>query len=291
MRALLPPAAMVLACTCWAFGTVGIKALVDDLASTEIAFLRFAASALVLWLIVALTGRLKRVRGAGRAPFIMGICEPFLVSMLLIGGMAYSSATHAVVLWAISPTVAPVMGRVFLGERIGVTIWIGAALALTGAFVLVGGNTLGATSLIGDAMFILSVFVSCLNQVLGRKVATGGGDPMVTSAMQITVAMVLALVAMPAIGGSPLPAMTPGIFVLVISLGVFANGLPFVLYNYALRTVPVARMGLFLPMVAPIGTLLAAVWLAEPVTGNALAALALMLTGAFLPQVTQRRTR
>lgn len=289
---LLPMAGLVLATLCWGYGVVGYKALVNAVPPAEIVFVRFAAGGLALWLLVVATGRLKRVRQAGWRPMVMGSIEPFLISMMMIAGARYTSGTHIVVLWALAPTIAPLFARAVLKEPIGVPVMVAAAIAAAGAVVLVAGEW-GEGMVVGDLIILASVFAGCANQLLSRVVATRAhGDPMATTALQLTSATLLSLAMMPVLGGSPAPDLGPYYYAILVSMGLAANALPFLLYNFAFRSMPVARVSLFLPLVSVFGTMIAALWLDEPLRPSILVALAMMLFAAFLPHIVdQLRSR
>lgn len=283
----LPTAVMLLSTFGWAFGNVGNKAALAYFDPFLLIALRFAASAVTLWLVLVVSGRLRRLRQVRPAQIFLGLVEPFTVGALLVLGVSMTSANHVVLLWALMPVASSILGQVVMKERPGSAVVAGAALAIAGSAVLVLGGPLTAGSLLGDALVILGVLIASFNQILVRRIAMGGADPTVTSTSQVSMSTVCAwLVVMTATPsqlsglGAPVEA-----WLLVAALGVFGSALPFIAYNYALRTMPMGRSALFMPMIAPQGAVLAALWLGETLSLNVIVALLLTLTGVLLPSI------
>jgi drug/metabolite transporter (DMT)-like permease len=283
----LPTAVMLLSTLGWAFGNVGNKAALAYFEPFLLIALRFAASAVTLWLVIVLSGRAARLRQVRPAQVMLGLVEPFTVGALLVLGVSLTSASHVVLLWALMPVTSTILGQLVMKERpSGAVVW-GAALAIAGSVVLVLGGPMTAGSLLGDALVVVGVLIASLNQILVRRIAMSGADPVVTSTSQVSMSAVCAwlavMIATPSdLSGLAAPAEG---WLLVTTLGVFGSALPFIAYNYALRTMPMGRSALFMPMIAPLGAALAAVWLGEPLSLNVIVALLLTLTGVLLPNI------
>jgi DNA polymerase III epsilon subunit family exonuclease len=279
--------AMLLAVTGWSFGVVANKFIVAAMGPAELAFVRFATAAAVFWLVLALTRQLRTVAQVGRLPFLMGVAEPALTGMLSIWGLLYTSATHGVVLWAIMPVLAPVMGWVVLRERIGWPVGFGAMLALVGTLILVVGDKVSEGSLFGDALIVASIVCSCANSLMARRIATRIGKPVTTTALQLSTGALIALLVATFIVGpdNNLPNLTTGQIAFAAIAGLVGNAVPFFLYNFAIRGLSIGRVSLFVPLVAPGGTAVAAIWLGEPIGPNLLLALAILLFAVFLPSL------
>lgn len=277
---------MLLATLFWSSTLIGNKILVDHLAISEVVLTRFGLAALLLWVMVALSGEILQVRRAGPRPVLMGLLEPGLTSVLFIWGQSYTSAAHATVFWALMPVMMPVLGRVVLGEALRPVLMVAAFLALCGTLILLFGGKDDGGSLKGDLLCILGVLCGCANQLLARRVAQSQGKPMMTTALQLTSGALLALAILLLIERpEEIRAIDQrgGVLALMLYLGFVASALPFFLYNYALRHIPVGRISLFPPLVAPMGAAMAVVFLGEPLTANILLAIAIILFAVFLP--------
>jgi drug/metabolite transporter (DMT)-like permease len=283
----LPVFAMLFAVLCWAFGNVGNKATLQWFDPFETGMLRFGLSALFLWLIVLATGRLAAVRRVSRWQLLLGLGEPFTVGTLLLWGVKFAPASHAVICLTLVPVLAPLLSRLVLKERLSAPVSAGAALGIAGVAVLVLGAPLQPGSLLGDGLMVMGMVVASVGQLFARRVASRGADPVVTTTLQITTAATLATVTWiiyaQARGFALLsPAPAHG-WVLVVAIALFGSALSFIAYNFALRSLPVGRVSIYFPLVAPVGALLAAGWLGEALGWNVITALVLTFTGAALP--------
>jgi drug/metabolite transporter (DMT)-like permease len=288
----MPIVAMLLAILCWSSALVGNKALLATFAVSQTAFVRLGIGALILWLLVAAAGQLRATRAIGRRPIFMGVLDPGLTTTLMVWGISLTTATHAALFWAAMPVMVPLLARVFLGEALRPVMAGAAALVVAGTGVLVAGSVAaGAGSVAGDLLCLAGVTSSSVNALVARRAATVRGLPMPTTALQLSVASLLALAALMVIERPPidLGAITAGEAGLALYLGVFGSAAPFLLYNYALRHLAAGATSLFAPLVGPIGAALAALTLGETVGLNVISAIVLILAGVFLPRLVDLR--
>lgn len=294
MAATLPLLAMLTACLLWSSSIVGNKFLLGHLAIAEAGLARFAVAALTVWLVVLLTGRIAKLRQIGWRQIAMGLLEPGMITVLFLWGQSRTTAVNAASFWALMPIIMPILGRLVLGEALRAVHLAAAVIAVAGVALLLDGQSrYGAGDLFGDMLCIAGVLCGAANQLIGRRVAQRGGDPLATSAVQITTAAVLLGAVLLLIERPTLRiAAAPGeVYAVILLLGAVASLGPLVLYNYALRHLPVARISLFPPLVGPIGASLSALFIGEAVGWRDAAAIAVILTGVFLPNLLQMARR
>ncbi|MFP6746043.1 MAG: DMT family transporter [Alphaproteobacteria bacterium] len=282
---MLPVLAMLLAAMLWASSMVGAKVAVADLAIAEVVSGRFLFAAALLWVLVLLTRQPVRLKQAKR-PLLMGMLDPGLVSLLIVWALQHTSAVNASVFWALMPLIMPIAGRLVLKETINPIVVAGALLAVTGAVMLVAVNqAAGEGNLFGDLLAVSGVLCAVASSLLARRVAQQQGRAMVTTAWQMTMALM--------VGGAALmvleqPAETvervgQGPLLLMLYLGMIATAGPFFLFNFAMRHLPVGRISLFASLVGPLSVPMAAVFLGETIQGLEIAAIAIVMLGVFLP--------
>jgi drug/metabolite transporter (DMT)-like permease len=282
---MLPVLAMLLAAMLWASSMVGAKVAVADLAIAEVVSGRFLFAAALLWVLVLLTRQPVRLKQAKR-PLLMGMLDPGLVSLLIVWALQHTSAVNASVFWALMPLIMPIAGRLVLKEAINPMVVAGALLAVTGAVMLVAVNqAAGEGNLFGDLLAVSGVLCAVASSLLARRVAQQQGRAMVTTAWQMTMALM--------VGGAALmvleqPAETvervgQGPLLLMLYLGMIATAGPFFLFNFAMRHLPVGRISLFASLVGPLSVPMAAVFLGETIQGLEIAAIAIVMLGVFLP--------
>jgi len=265
------------------------KLLLSHLATTQVNMLRFGIAALVLWGVVVATGQLGRIRRVGFKPVVLGLIDPGTVSLIFVTGLSLTKASHGLVLFALAPVLMPVLAFLVLREPIRRSTYGSAVLAIAGTLVLfLGADSGGGGSLTGDLICLGSVVLTSTSVLLARRVASGtGGNALPTTAVQLTMATLLPLMVELALPRTvPSVADVPThIWAIGVAMGIVGGALPFLLFNYALTTMPVGRASMFPPLVAPIGVVLATLLLGETLGLAVLVAIALLLTAVFLPNI------
>ena len=172
----------------------------------------------------------------------MGFIEPGLVTLLIVTGLTLTSAMTAALIFSLMPIIQPFTGRLILGEPVRPAVVIGAAIAIAGTAVFIAGQDAGTHSLLGDALVAAGMLCSCANQLLARRVAQRRGRPMAVSALQLTAAAGVGMCALLTID-RPDSVLGGGdrqnVVLTLVYLGVFASAVPFFLYNFSLRSLPV----------------------------------------------------
>src|SRR5262245_29520008 len=275
----------------WSSATPATKLAVTEITVTEFVAGRLMLAAGALWLIVALTRANVRLSQVGWRPLLMGILEPGLVTLVVSLGLTMTSPVNGSVFWSLTPLLMPVLGYFVLGERLEFAVMAAATLAFAATMLLVWGqNQHGGGSWIGDVCVAGGVIASAANALIARRTAQAGANPLVTSCWQLTSACVVAallLLVLPATGVHALEASQPALLALFY-LGLAVSGGVYILSNYALRHMPVGRMGLFSSLVGPVGTAISALLLGTKVSALDLAALAMVLGAVLLPSLIAR---
>ena len=291
---VLPTLAMLAAAFLWSSATPGSKFALTEIAVAEFVVIRLSLAAVALWLIVLATGTSARLRLVGWRPLVMGLLEPGLVTFLVSVGLTMTSPVSGSVFWGLTPLMMPILGRVFLGERIEIVVLVAASIAFGGTVILVWGQGHhGGGSVLGDIFVASGVLASTVNALLSRRNAQAGANPLVTSSWQLTSACCVAtllLFVMPPGATRAIDASIQSIAVLlylglVVSVGVY------ILSNYAVRHLPVGRMSLLGCLTAPLGATLSALLLGTYVSALDLFAVCLVIFAVALPSLVQRQSR
>src|SRR5262249_218046 len=153
--------AMLGAVSLWGSATPATKFAVTEIAVAEFVVIRLLLAAAALWLIVLATRTSARLRQVGWRPLVMGLLEPGLVTFLVALGLSMTSPVSGSVFWALTPLIVPILGRVFLGERLEILVLLAAAIAFSGTLMLVWGQSHhGGGSILGDLLVASGVFAS-----------------------------------------------------------------------------------------------------------------------------------
>ena len=287
--------AMLFAVCLWSSATPTTKLAVQEIAVGEFVAVRLVLAAITLWLIVIAMGANARLRGVvGWRPLVMGMLEPGLVTLVVSLGLTMTSPVNGSVFWSLTPLIMPVLGYLVLGERLEIAVLAAALIAFAATIVLVWGqNQHGGGNWIGDLFVAGGVLGAAANALIARRTAQAGANPLVTSCWQLTSAsMVATLLAffIPTTGVHVAQASLTALSALAY-LGLVVSGGVYILSNYALRHLPVGRMGLFSCLVGPIGTAMSALLLGTQVSSLDLLALAMVIGAVLLPTLIGYRAR
>jgi drug/metabolite transporter (DMT)-like permease len=286
----MPHLAMFVAMVLGASSFPAGKAAVAAMPASEILVIRFALAALILWCAVAVLRHTPGTRRFVTPAFLVGIVEPGLATNVVYWGLLSTTAVHATVIFALTPLVTSVMGRILLKETISPAVIVGAFFALVGTVLLVSDDPGRAGSLKGDLLCTLGLALISSAQVAIRHLVRRHADPLTVTANQITGGAVACLVIMVGfeswIGGVGWVAVPSGeIWLLIAYLAVIVSAALFFLNAYALSHIPVGQVGLYFVLLAPLGVPMAVILLGETVTRSDIAAIALVAGGVALPRM------
>jgi drug/metabolite transporter (DMT)-like permease len=286
-----PVLALVGAAAFWASALVGNKIVVADLAVSEVTASRFLLGAAFMWLLVLAFERRAALRSLkvaplsamGWGPVLMGAFEPGIAALFMVWGISLTSPVTATVMVGAMPILLPLLGR---------TIVFGAVLTMAGTVMLARGQmSHGGGTLTGDLLCATAIVLACLSQLLARRIAQTHGRPLVVTALQLSAAGLVGTVSLLVIeqpetyfGGA-----TTDTWLMVLYLGVVCSALPFALYNFALRTVPVALSGLYLALIGPFGAAMSVAVFGTQVTAEDAFAIAIVVAGVALPTLIDAR--
>jgi drug/metabolite transporter (DMT)-like permease len=282
---------MLAAVFLWSSATPGAKYALTEIALADVVLVRLSLAAAALWLIVLVTRTSASLLHVGWRPLVMGLLEPGLVTFLVSLGLTMTSPVSGSVFWGLTPLIMPLLGRVVLGERIELVVLVAAAIAFGGTLTLAWGqNHHGGGSVLGDICIASGVLASAVNALLSRRNAQAGANPLVTSSWQLTSACCVASLlpfALPSSAASRwIDASTQSIALLAY-LGLVVSSGVYILSNYAIRHLPVARMSLLGCLTAPFGAMLSAAVLGTEVNTLDMLALALVVGAVSLPSVVE----
>lgn len=290
----LPTLAMLAAVFLWSSATPGSKFVLAEVAVAEFVVVRLALAAAALWLIVLVTRARAGLRTVGWRPLVMGLLEPGLVTFLVSVGLTMTSPVSGSVFWGLTPLIMPLLGRIVLGERIEAMVVVAAAIAFGGTLVLVWGQSHhGGGSILGDLFVASGVLASAFNSLLSRRNAQAGANPLVTSSWQLTSAFCVAAVLLLAMPSGELRSTEAGnqTVAVLLYLGLVVSAGVYILSNYAVRHLPVARMSLLGCLTAPLGATLSAVLLGTQVSALDIGAVCLIIAAVALPTLLHLRQR
>jgi len=287
---VLSTLAMLAAVFLWSSATPGAKFALTEIAIADFVIVRLSLAAAALWLIVLATRTSASLARVGWRPLVMGLLEPGLVTFLVSLGLTMTSPVSGSVFWGLTPLIMPILGRVVLGERIEFVVLVAAAIAFGATLMLVWGQSHhGGGTVLGDICVASGVLASAVNTLLSRRNAQAGTSPLVTSSWQLTSACCVAsllLLVVPPSAQRVVEASLQSLAVLAY-LGLVVSAGVYILSNYAIRYLPVGRMGLLGCLTAPFGATMSAILLGTVVSTLDILALGIVIGAVALPTLVQ----
>jgi drug/metabolite transporter (DMT)-like permease len=287
--------AYVLVCTVWGSTYLFIRMGVEELPPLLFAGLRHLSAGLLLGAIVLARGlerpkswtELAWLASGGLFFFTLGNGGVVWAEQFVPSGVA-SVYVVTVVLWTVLADAIIPGGT----SRITARVVLGLVAGMAGALLLVGASPreLLSADLRGPVVLTLASMAWAVGTVLMKRRRTSA-SPFTVAALQMLAGGGTLTLAGLAAGEASSFHLTPTGAGVLAYLVVAGSLVGFGAYAYALRHMSAPALGTYAYANPVVAVLLGAVFLAEPITGRTLAAMALMLGAAAIIQFGGRMPR
>ena len=279
---------LIMACIFWSFNPVANKIALDEIAVPQLVFMRTFLSAILMLIVTLCMGYGFRLKQIGWRPFLLGILDPGLTSLLFVTSLTLVSASNTVLVMALMPFSQPIIARLVLKEEIQPSIWSGAILVLFGfSLFFLGENTITKDSLLGNVLLMIVFCLFTFSQLITRKIMLTKISTFVVTSSQMVSASVIVFLNLMFFGNLELPFRASSGTIMTFVYLVFSLAIPFFLYNQAMRHIPVGMASLFLVLIIPLGFLFAAIFTGEEITLFKTTGAVLVMIGVVLPHLLQ----
>ncbi len=206
------------------------------------AFLAYRFGSAAVLVAVIFRDRLRELGAAGwRAGALMGVflCAGYVFQTL---GLEHTSASNAGFITGLMVVFTPVLGAIFLGQRLPAVAWAAAVVSAAGLYLLSGAG--GGLELRGDGLVLLCA-IAFAAHILVTDRAVGDHDVGALLVVQLSVVGLICLAVAAGTGQLEVPrGLTVWSALLVTSL--VASALGFFVQTYAQRNAPPDRTALIL---------------------------------------------
>lgn len=267
LRGLLTAAAAAAFIVTWSSGFIIPAFATVDVAPLTLLVWRFVPLAIVLLLIVRVSGAAKGVTGRDvRTQALIGLFAQFGYCAAVYGAVATGIATGTVALIdAVQPLIVAVLVGPILGLRVRGSQWAGLALGAVGVLLVVRSQ-FGSSAAPPIAYLLPATAMVCLivGTFLQRRSAVQTGV-LVTLAIHVTVTAVL-LLAVSVATGSLVPPASASFWLAVVLTALFPTLAAYGLYWWLLRRVGITALQALLFLIAPATAIAGGILLGEPLT-------------------------
>lgn len=247
---------------------------------------RFAVTFLALNLMAVTRLAKLNLKGKNLAgPILLGILQPVLYFIFENYGLKYTTTSFTGMMAAISPVFATVLGALILKEKPSFRQWVCIAISVVGV-MLVSTGTGGQNTLLGCVCLVLAYLCGASYSLVSRKMA-GQFTPFELTYVMFALgfgfflggALVQHGAELPALMASALQETDFVIAVLYLSLASSVGA--FLLINYAMAWLPVARAAVFNNISTVVSVLAGVVVMKDPFSPISAAAFVIILAGVW----------
>lgn len=280
--------AQILSISVWSSGLIVQKSLTGIANPASILMVQFAGACIILWVGLALQGRLPRLDRRALISFCWGIMAPGMVLAFGLSGAARTDGVSVSLIWGLVPLLGPVLARIVLKEPLPWTFVAGGFISFAGLLLITANRqSIGASDMSGNALVFIGVLFAAGSHVVGRFLNRGEVPWYQTATLQVTGA---------AFATSCLTAWTgfridltsdPGSAWALAFLIFVMTVVNFLAFNLALSRIQAAWVSLYVSLAPAIGTLASVILLGTVVRPVDIAAIAVIMSGVALPHITR----
>ena len=283
---------IIAACLLWSMNPAANKLALEEIAVPQLVFMRAVFAAFILLLVSFIMGHRFRPKEIGWRPFLLGVLDPGLTSLLFVTSLTVLSASNTVLIMALMPFSQSVLGRVVFKEELRSSVLLGGTLAFSGIIIYFSGEAFNGADTVWGNSLLLSVFcLMAVSQIMTRKIMTTEIPAIQVTSSQMISASVVLFIYLIVFGDTELPLQASSGTMMTLLFLVFSMAIPFFLYNQAMRHLPIGTASLLLVMIIPFGFLFAAIFLGEEITLIKATGAILVMTGVAFPHFPQVRRK
>lgn len=213
----------------------------------------------------------------------LGIVGTFLYQLCFVGGVRRTSVANGSLIVGISPIVIALLSALAGHERIKPVRWVGVFLALGGLYLIVGrGADLSAQTLYGDALMLGGVLCWATYSVASQPILKRH-SALTVIGLTFSIGAVLYIVTMiPILLGVEWRAISLQSWGLMLASTLLALNLSYFIWYTGLKKLGGSRTSVYSYLTPVVAMVVAAVWLAEPVSANQLAGAGAVFAGLLI---------
>ena len=293
--------APLLAACLWGGMYVVSRASFDAIPPITLGLLRVIIGGLTLWLALKLTARRagkRRQKAEQRLPgdtwrFLLlgGTLAATIITQFW--GTALASAHDGALLTTITPVFVVPIAWLVLRERPGWRVLVGTGLALAGVVIVVASNAgsagIAGSSLLGDALLLISALCWALFTVLGAPVVRRRSALVASTYATLWCILLLAPIVPIELAERPIGTITFPLALAVLYLGWGATALAWYLWYKGVERLDAAVAAIFFFAQPLVGGLLSALFLGETLPPGFWLGGAVLASGIVLASIQNKK--
>jgi drug/metabolite transporter (DMT)-like permease len=280
----------------WAGNSIVGRAVTGDIPPLTLAFLRWSIALLILVLVAANDVRRDwpALLLAWRPTLILGLLGVGAFNALLYSGLAFTSASNALLIQAAIPTLVLLLDWLLFKDRPQLAQCLGTSISILGVAVVVLRGDLSSILMVqvgkGDALVLCAVVAWSLYTVGLRLRPEVSGKSFLAATFAVGVVSMAPLAAWENWRGLDIH-WSRGTVAAIAYVSVLPSLVAYMLFNNATAVVGPARAGHAIALMPLFGALLASTILGEPLLGYHWTGMGLIVMGMFLGAVRSTSSR
>lgn len=200
---------------------------------------------------------------------LLGVVGTFLYQLCFVAGVGRTSVGNSSLIIGISPVVIAVLSALAGHERIKPMRWAGVGLALFGLYLIVGRHVdLSGATWRGDALMITAVLCWSIFSVASQPILKRH-SALTVIGLTFSIGGALYLVAtMPILLAVDWRAVSTLSWALMLTSALLSLNLSYWIWYTGLKKLGGSRTSVYSYLTPIVAMIVAAVWLAEPISAN-----------------------
>jgi drug/metabolite transporter (DMT)-like permease len=218
---------------------------------------------------------------------VIGLVGHFLYQYLFIGGLARTTVANSSLMLAATPVVIALVSAVLGSERISPRHWAGAALSMTGIYVVVGHDVeLSGRGLTGDLMTAGAV-LCWAGYTLGARRLISRHSPVGVTGISMSIGTLLYVAVMwPHMRNVPWGDLAAGTWMAILYSSIFALLVAYTIWYAAVRQIGSARTSVYSNLIPLVAMATAVIFLDEPLGLSKILGATAVLVGVALTRIS-----
>ncbi|MBQ9950741.1 MAG: DMT family transporter [Clostridia bacterium] len=249
--------------------------------------LRFTVTFVLLNLLVVTRVLKLNLKGKNLAgPILLGVLQPVLYFILENYGLKYTTTSFTGMISALGPIFTTILGALILREMPNKKQWACICVSIAGVLMVSLKAGSGENTFLGCSCLIAAYFSGAFYSLLSRKLS-GKFSAFELTYIMFTVGFVFFLgLAFFQNGSAALSQMADALrhsdfIIAVLYLGGLSSVGAYMLANYSLAKLPVARQSIFQNLSTVVSVLAGVIIMGDPFSAFSLIAFAMILVGVW----------
>lgn len=255
----------------------------------EIAFnaMRLVVGTVVFLTVILSTRHGARLRTLTRRDWteltLLGIIGTFVYQLCFVAAVKRTSVGNGSLIIGVSPIVIALMSAVAGHERIRPVRWLGIAVAMFGLYLVVGhGVDVTGQTWRGDALMMAGVICWSTYSVASQSILKRQ-DPLLVIGLTFAIGAALYVVAMtPILIAIEWRAISGFSWLMMLTSALLALNLSYWIWYTGLKRLGGSRTSVYSYLTPVVAMIVAAVWLAEPISTNQIAGAGAIFAGLLI---------